>query len=242
MIPPGLNSNIVTLIPKVPGASRVEEFRPIVLGNFLFKIFTKIISMRLGPMLTNLLSASQYDFISGKNIHHCIAATSEGFQCLCKGSGSMALKIDIRKAFDTMNWDYLLHVLHCIGFGQHFCGMINSVLNLARLSISFNGRLEGFFACSRGVRQGDPLSPLLFSIGENILAKMMDYEGGIRRVIRTEAKMGVLVPSTLLYADDIMIFCKANTDNVLLLRDIFVQYGEASGQFVSPNKSKGFFW
>lgn len=102
LIPAGLNSNIVTLILKKIGASRVEEFRPIVLGNFLFKIFTKIISMRLGPILKLLLSPTQYGFIPGKNIHHCIAVGSEGFYCLSKGEGNMALKVVIRKAFDTM--------------------------------------------------------------------------------------------------------------------------------------------
>lgn len=58
LVPAGLNSNIVTLIPKSPGASRIEEFCPIMLGNFLFKIFTKIISNRLGPLLKNILSSS----------------------------------------------------------------------------------------------------------------------------------------------------------------------------------------
>lgn len=153
----------------------------------------------------------------------------------------MALKIDIRKAFDTMHWDFLLHVLECMGFHPHFCKLISTILHSARLSISINGSLEGYFACPRGVCQGDPLSPLLFSIGEDILARMINYQGGIRRVARAEAKLGVLVPSNLLYADDIIIFCKATRDNVLLLRDIFAQYGEASGQIVSPTKSRVYY-
>lgn len=145
----------------------------------------------------------------------------------------MALKIDIRKAFDTMHWDFLIHVLDCMGFGQKFCDLISSILHSARLSISMNGHLEGFFSCSRGVRQGDPLSPLLFAIGEDILAKMLAYQGGIRRITNASAMLGVAVPSTLLYADDILIFCEATKDNILLIRDIFNQYGAASGQLVS---------
>lgn len=70
------------------------------------------------------------------------------------------------------------------------------------------------------MRQGDPLSPLLFSIGEDVLARMIDYKGGIRSVQSIEAKLGVLVPSNLLYADDILIFCKATKENVPLIRDI----------------------
>lgn len=211
---------MVTLIPKTAGSSKVEDFRPIVLGNFLFKVFTKITAMRLGLILRRVLSSSQYGFIPGKNIQHCIAAGSESFNCLNKGFGNIALKIDIRKAFDTMQWDFLLHVLECMGFCSHFRKLVDSILRSARLSISLNGSLEGFFSCSCGVRQGDPLSPLLFSIGKDVLARMIDYQGGIRSVVHAEAKLGVRVPTNLLYADDILIFCKATRDNVLLIRDI----------------------
>lgn len=92
----------MTLIPKIHGALRVEDFRSIVLGNFLFKIFTKILSLRFDLLLKLWLSPSQYGFIPGKNIHHYIASASEGMQCINKGNGNMALKVDIRKAFDTM--------------------------------------------------------------------------------------------------------------------------------------------
>lgn len=240
-VPAGLNSNVVTLIHKFRGDSKVEDFRPIVLGNFLFKVFTKIISIKLGPLLNRILSPSQYGFIPGRKIQHCIAICSEGVQCINKCPGSMALKIDIKKAFDTMKWDFLLSVLECLGFKQHFRDLISSILNSARLSISINGRLEGFFSCSRGVRQGDPLSPLLFAIGEEVLAKMMDYRGGIRSIAPIEAKLGILVPTTLLYADDVMIFCKATHENVLLIRDIFSQYGISSDQVINPSKSRVFF-
>lgn len=68
LISAGLNSNIVTLIPKFMGASRVEDFRPIVLGNFLFKILSKILSTCLGPILNRILSHSQYGFVPGRKI------------------------------------------------------------------------------------------------------------------------------------------------------------------------------
>lgn len=77
-----------------------------------------------------------------------------------------------------MGWDFLLQVMECLGFEARFRELIRSILRSARLSIAINGRLEGFFPCSRGVRQGDPLSPLLFSIGEEVLARMMEYRGG----------------------------------------------------------------
>lgn len=146
LIPAGLNSSILKLIPKFVGASKVEDYRPIVLGNFLFKIFTKILANRLGLLLSRTLLPAQYGFISGKKIQHCVAACSESFQCINKGSESMALKIDIKKAFDAMRWEFLLHVLECMGFEQHFRKLISSILHSARLSISINGKLEGNFS------------------------------------------------------------------------------------------------
>lgn len=95
LIPAGLNSNVVTLIPKVVGATKIEDFCPIVLGNFLFKILTKIISNRIGPMLHTILLPSHYGFIPGQKIQHCIATCSESVQCLNKIPRNMALKIDI---------------------------------------------------------------------------------------------------------------------------------------------------
>lgn len=153
----------------------------------------------------------------------------------------MALKVDIQKAFDTMHWDFILHVLESLGFIEHFCNMIFSILNSARLSISLNGQLEGYFSCSRGARQGNRLSPLLFAIGEDVLAKMFNYCGGIRWLIRAEAKLNVRLPLSLLYADDILVFCKATRENVLMLSDIFDQYGNTSGQVVGPAKSRVVF-
>lgn len=137
----------------------------------------------------------------------------------------MALKIDIRKAFDTMYWDFLLFVLECLGFQEHFRSMIRSILHSTRLFISVNGSLEGYFSCSRGVRQGDPLSPLLFAIGEEVLARLIK-DGGENRVSRAVAKLGVEVPSSLFYADDIMLFCQATRNNVYQIRDILDLYGE----------------
>ena len=83
----------------------------------------------------------------------------------------MAYKVDIHKAFDTLSWKFLLLVLICFGFHPSFFGWISTILRSAMLSIRINGSLVGFFPCSRDVRQGDPLSPLLFYLVEEILCR-----------------------------------------------------------------------
>lgn len=69
----------------------------------------------------------------------------------------MALKIDIKKAFDIVEWSFLIHVLRCFKFKDYFCNWILTILHSAKLSISINGTI--FFACSREVQQSYPLSP-----------------------------------------------------------------------------------
>ncbi|KAL6146382.1 hypothetical protein ACLB2K_057062 [Fragaria x ananassa] len=83
----------------------------------------------------------------------------------CRG-GNVAIKFDVAKAFDTLNWGFLRRVLTAFGFHATFVEWISSILSSAWLSILFNGSPVGFICCSRGVRQGDPLSPLLFCLAE----------------------------------------------------------------------------
>lgn len=102
---PGFNSNQIVLIPKVQNADRIELFIPIALANFKFKIITKILADRLSEIAPKIISPNQRDFIQGREIGDCICLASEGINLLDRKSfgGNLALKIDIRKAFDTID-------------------------------------------------------------------------------------------------------------------------------------------
>lgn len=166
-IMPSLNSNLLILIPKVAGADNLDNFRPIALANFQFKIITKILADRLGVIASKIISQHQRGFIPGRHIQDCIMIASEAVNMLHKKTygGNLALKIDIRKAFDTLNWNFLIHVLQCFGFSKLFCDWILTILHSAKLSINVNGKAVGFFHCTRGVRQGDPPLPSPFLFG-----------------------------------------------------------------------------
>jgi hypothetical protein len=151
-IMPNLNSNLLILIPKVPSADKLDNFRPIALANFQFKLITKILADRLGIIASRIISIHQRGFIPGRHIHDCIMTASEAVNLLHKKSygGNLALKIDVRKAFDTVNWKFLVHVLHCFGFNQVFCDWIITILHSAKISININGKVVGFLNCTRG--------------------------------------------------------------------------------------------
>jgi len=239
-IMPNLNSSLIILIPKVPGADKLDNFRPIALANFQFKIITKIIADRLGSITSNIISVHQKGFIPGRHIHDCIMTASEAVNLLSKKThgGNLALKIDIKKAFDTINWKFLIQVLHCFGFNDLFCQWILNILHSAKLSININGKAVGFFSCSRGVRQGDPLSPLLFCIAEEVISRGLDalvLEGQLSQISATR---NLYIPSHCLYADDVLIFCKGTLANVRHIMKLFELYGQYSGQVVNAAKRK----
>ncbi|KAL8508028.1 hypothetical protein ACS0TY_018553 [Phlomoides rotata] len=181
----------------------------------MFKILTKILATRLGPIIAKLLSPNQFGFILGKNIHNCILYASEGVKCLDNTTvrGSVAITVDIRKAFDTVSWEFLLTILQAFGFDDKFIDMVRAVLSSTRLSILFNGSPHGYFGCSRGVRQGDHFSALLFCIAEDVLAKLIDRVVSIHAFHPAFSLNRFYCPTYLLYADDILIFCEASRGN-----------------------------
>ncbi|KAK6163792.1 hypothetical protein DH2020_000656 [Rehmannia glutinosa] len=241
-LPLGLNASFMALIPKTKDANIIENFRPIVMSNFLFKIITKILATRLGLIIADLLSPTQFGFIPGRQIHDCIAMVSEGFNVLQGRSDlNMILKIDIRKAFDTLRWDFLLYVLCCLGFSEIFVRWVEVVLWSARISVLLNGTLVGYFPCFRGVRQGDPLSPSLFCIAEEVLGRFIAAAMDQSRLSSFTAPRGIVFPSSILYADDIVIMCGASSTNAQVLFQILTHYADISGQVFNPQKSKVYF-
>ena len=236
-----LNSNLLILIPKVKGADRLDNFRPIALANFQFKIITKILADRVGLVASKIVLVHQRGFIPGTHIQDCIMTASKVVNTLHKKTygGNLALKIDVRKAFDTLNWSFLLYVLKCFGFNQCFCNWISTILHSAKLSVSINGKAVGFFKCTRGVRQGDMLSPLLFCIAEEVISRGLEaltLDGSLTQI---HASRGLLMPNHCLYADDILIFfCKGTLSNIRNIMDLFEEYDTYSGQFMNASKSK----
>ena len=152
----------------------------------------------------------------------------------------MALKFDIRKAFDTLDWKFLLSVLSKFGFHQTFVNWVSVILHSAKLSFLVNCSAMGYLSCKRGVRQGDPLSPLPFCIAEEVLSRGLIALVEKGAITPMAGCRGSSTPTHVMYADDIMIFCRGLKWSVDNIMGLFQAYGATSGQVFSPAKSSFF--
>ncbi|XP_058775306.1 uncharacterized protein LOC131649564 [Vicia villosa] len=185
---PGFNTNAIILIPKIKGADSLELFRPIAVSNFKFKIISKVLADRLASIMPVLVLQEQRGFIHGRHIHECIGLASEAINLLDSKSwcGNIALKVDISKAFDTLDWNFLISVLQKFGFNSTFCSWIHSILCSAHLSVTVNGVLNDYFSCSRGIRRGQYVNcsksfifgGAMYSLRLNILSAMVGFKLG----------------------------------------------------------------
>lgn len=168
-----INYGIITLIPKGAEADVIQKYRPICLLQVLFKFFFKGLTLRLGPLMPKLINNSQNAFIKGRNIMDGILSLHEILrETKYKKKQGVVLKLDFEKAYDKVNWDFLFHCVHMKKFTDKWKGWIKGIVTNGTLSVKVNEQVGPYFGSHKGVRQGDPLSPLWFNLAAECLAKM----------------------------------------------------------------------
>ena len=147
---------------KKKGADSVGDFRPISLIHSFAKLFTKVLACRLAPQMGRLVQPNQSAFLRGRLIHENFKAVQLTAKVLHqKKKPAALLKIGISKAFDTVNWRFLIDLLQHMGFSRRWQNWISLILSTASTKIIVNGSLGRRICHARGLRQCDPLSPVL---------------------------------------------------------------------------------
>jgi hypothetical protein len=235
-----INNSFIVLIPKIQNPSTINHYRLISLCNTSYKIISKLLVDRLRAVLPNLISPAQLAFISGRWIAEnqlIIQEILHSFKKRKVKGGFVALKLDLQKAYDKVNWSFLKNVLVQFGFNHVFIGWIMECISSVSFSILINGGMSKHFLPSRGLRQGDPLSPYLFILCQEVLSRIIDKKflnGDIKGV-----KMNMAGPAFthVMYLDDIMVFAKANCREVEALDECLETYCGWSGQKINWSKS-----
>ncbi|CAL5335747.1 unnamed protein product [Camellia sinensis] len=154
---------------------------------------------------------------------------------------SLICKLDIDKAYDNVRWEFLLYVLERMGFGETWCRWIRFCISTVWMSVLVNGTPAGFFPIFRGLRQGDPLSPLLFILVMEALSRLLDkmVHEGLLEGFMVGPIMGTPISvSHLLYVDDALIFCGAVMEQVGYLRCVLLCFEAVSGLQMNLRKSE----
>ena len=241
----GLNDTNLVLIPKKTNPTLVGELRPIALCNVIMKVITKVMANRLKLVLESVISDTQSAFIPGRLISDNVMVSYEIMHYLkCKRVGKdgyMALKLDMSKAYDRVEWEFLKAILRKMGFSEWWVKLVLQCVSTVSYNIVHGNQEMGPFKPTRGIRQGDPLSPYLFIIcaeGLSALIRSFEHKQWIHGVRICRKAPSV---THMFFADDSYVYCKADYAEASRILEILQIYEEASGQKINKEKSSVFF-
>eukprot|EP00253_Pinus_taeda_P021027 PITA_21027 len=235
---PSLNSTFITLIPKVENSITPYKFRPIALYNVLYKVISKVIANRLKPLLPMLISPEQSSYVEGRHIMDGIILTHEIIHSLKQSKqAGMLLKLNLSKAFDKLSRSYIQHMLKAFGFCSTWIRWIMSLITSSHFSLLVNGFPSHPFKPSKGIRQGDPLSPFLFVI----MAKGLGTH--IKQALQSNQLRGISIhnspaSSHQQFVDDTMLYGYSSAQEASRLKSLLNDFSEASGTHVNNSKSQ----
>lgn len=235
----GVNDTAVVLIPKINNPEHLN-IRPVSLCNVIYKIVSKCLVNRLRPVMSDLIDDTQSAFVPGRMITNNVMIVFECIHTLQRskdGKGKFcAYKLDLAKAYDRVDWGFLQGIMKKLGFNDKWTQWIMKCVTTVKYRVSFDGHLLESFCPTRGLRQGDPLSPFLFLLvaeGLSTLIRNAIQQGNLKDLRICRRALGI---SHLLFADDSLLFFWASADHAQVIKRILSTYQVATGQLLGPAK------
>ncbi|XP_038695403.1 uncharacterized protein LOC119992679 [Tripterygium wilfordii] len=240
-----VNLTHIALIPKTKEALKVSEFRPISLCNVSYKIISKILANRLGLILHKCVRGNQSAFIIDRLITDNIIVAYEALHSMSLLARSrtsyMAVKLDMSKAYDRVEWHFVQEIMVRLGFSDEWQKWIMQCISSVTYRVLVNGSSTDLIIPTRGIRQGDPLSPLLFVLCTEALSSNLNAAHAAHTFRGFPFGRGRLRVSHLLFADDSLIFCRVKDEDWECIFSILTEYGRVSGQMINYSKTSIFF-
>lgn len=238
-----INATVIALVPKVTAPQKVSDFRPIACCNVIYKCISKVITNRMKGVLNDIVDENQSAFIPGRQISDNILLSQELMRNyhLKKGPAKCAFKIDIQKAYDTVEWAFLRSCLKHFGFHNKMIEWIMNCVESSYFTINVHGDHVGYFKGGRGLRQGDPMSPYLFTMVMEVLTLIIKRQIHGDEEFQYHWRCEELELTHLCFVDDLLLFCHGDMYSAAVLRAALDEFRNVSGLEVNMNKSTTFF-
>ncbi|GAU23240.1 hypothetical protein TSUD_172690 [Trifolium subterraneum] len=237
-LPKSLSSYFLTLIPKVNSPQALGDFRPISLLGCIYKMVAKVLASRLAKVMDELIPKTQSAFLKGRQLVEGVVVVNEVIDFAKKaGKECLIFKVDFEKAYDSVDWSFLDYMLWRFSFNIKWRKWMKACVCSGNMSILVNGSPTEEINIKRGLKQGDPLAPLLFLIvaeGLGALMRMAVAKGRFKPFLVGRSGMPI---SMLQYADDTLCIGEASIDNLWAVKAILRGFEMVSGLKVNFWKS-----
>ncbi|GJW84354.1 RNA-directed DNA polymerase, eukaryota, reverse transcriptase zinc-binding domain protein [Tanacetum coccineum] len=191
----------------------------------------------------SLVGENQSAFIEGRQITDNILLSQELFKRYNRKQKTkkVSFKIDLEKAYDTISWDFLKEILEMFGFHKTMVNWIMTCITSTKFSINMNGERVGYFKGGRGLRQGDPISPYIFTLVMEVLNLLIQKNIEESKGFKYHFGCKNLKITHLCFADDLLVFCRGDVVSVKVMKKSLDEFSGFSGLLPNMQKSTIFF-